>query len=274
MYGLPWIPGSPPFDAISHLPGARPPITTVLSEHNLRLIPVECSPRNPPSGIEMDAPRGDDIDLVSPVPDEYYDRVIYHLRNNFFADEPLNNSVGLCQRGESNEELEKLSISTLKDRLSVMAINSNNEVIAVVLNGVLTEKDLDESLIKLENNSDEKCKTIFRVLYRLNHSLQLFKKYKVDKMFECRILSVDAKYRGLGLANKLIIRSEELAKDFGFKVFKTDSTGLFSQRTLMKLGHEAVFEVNYEDIKDENGEQIFKTKPPHTCLKIMTKILD
>lgn len=58
----------------------------------------------------------------------HYDAVIEHLRNFFFADEPLNKSVNLCSPGQGHIELEKHSLITLNDGLSVMAITPNQEV--------------------------------------------------------------------------------------------------------------------------------------------------
>lgn len=63
------------------------------------------------------------IKFVTPIPPELYDSVIIHLRNNFFADEPLNKSVGLCKPGEPHAELEEHSLSTLQDGLSIAAID-------------------------------------------------------------------------------------------------------------------------------------------------------
>lgn len=56
-------------------------------------------------------------------------------------------------------------------------------------------------------------------------------------------------------------------------MIKGDSTGLFSQKILAKLGYETLLEVKYEEVKDENDEIIFKTPPPHTSLKIMYKMV-
>uniref|UniRef100_A0A0A9WWT0 aralkylamine N-acetyltransferase n=1 Tax=Lygus hesperus TaxID=30085 RepID=A0A0A9WWT0_LYGHE len=217
----------------------------------------------------------DDIDIVAPVPEEYYEQVIHHLRHNFFPDEPLNNSVGLCVKGEPHKELEKISYETLKDELSIMAIHTpTNQVAAVALNGILREGDIENSIEKLDSVSDEKFKTIFSNLYAINKSLNLFQRYEVDSVFECRILSVDSEFRGKGLAIQLAEKSEELARSQGFKIFKTDTTGMFSQKTLLKLGHEPILEKKYEDILSEDGERVFNTSPPHESLKIMIKILE
>lgn len=70
------------------------------------------------------------LEIISPITEEHYDEIILHLRNNFFADEPLNKSVKLCQHGDKHEDLEKHSLQTLQDNLSVMMIDkdANNKV--------------------------------------------------------------------------------------------------------------------------------------------------
>lgn len=64
----------------------------------------------------------EEFEFISPIPEERYHDVIIHLRNNFFADEPLNKSLGLCKQGEPHAELEIHSLNTLGDQLSVMAV--------------------------------------------------------------------------------------------------------------------------------------------------------
>lgn len=52
--------------------------------------------------------------------------VLRHLRNSFFADEPLNNAVNLCERGQPHAGLEKLCIATIADGLSVAAMENGS----------------------------------------------------------------------------------------------------------------------------------------------------
>lgn len=88
----------------------------------------------------------------------------------------------------------------------------------MALNGILKKGEREETERRLDELHDEKFKTIFRLLYKLNDKVDLFAKYNVDELFECRILSVDADYRGKGLANILMIDSLKTAKNAGFKV--------------------------------------------------------
>lgn len=49
----------------------------------------------------------------------HYDEVIQFLQHNFFADEPLNKSLKMTQKGESHPELERHSLTTLADGISL-----------------------------------------------------------------------------------------------------------------------------------------------------------
>jgi GNAT superfamily N-acetyltransferase len=67
---------------------------------------------------------------------------------------------------------------------------------------------------------DPKFRSIFSMLYDTNRDADLFAKYDVHDIFECRILSVDPTYRGKGIARSLMERSIQEARLRGFKLFK------------------------------------------------------
>lgn len=91
----------------------------------------------------------------------------------------------------------------------------------MALNGILKKGEREEAERRLAELNDEKFKVIFGLLYKVNEKIDLFSKYEVDELFECRILSVDEKFRGMGLANVLIKDSIEIARNAGFKVIVT-----------------------------------------------------
>ncbi|GLV36018.1 Arylalkylamine N-acetyltransferase-like 7 [Carabus blaptoides fortunei] len=153
-----------------------------------------------------------------PIPVSRYGEVIEHLRFNFFPDEPLNNSVGLCSKGKPHMELEAHSMDTLKDEMSIMAVDKETGKIAgVALNGISHRGDIMKAQQKLKTVLDIKFRRIFGLLYNINQELDLFSKYNVDDIFEFRIVSVDSRYRGSGIAKQLMLRSELIAEEYGFK---------------------------------------------------------
>ncbi|XP_036141226.1 dopamine N-acetyltransferase isoform X2 [Monomorium pharaonis] len=165
----------------------------------------------------MSSSSGEDRPTIVDVPENRYDDAIHHLKWNFFADEPLNNAVGLCARGESQRELERHCLLTLKQGYSRMLVDKKGAIVGMALNGIQKKGEREEAERRLDELNDEKFKMIFRLLYKVNEKVDLFAKYDVDELFECRILSVDADHRGKGYANMLMEDSQQIAKNAGFK---------------------------------------------------------
>ncbi|CAG9788391.1 unnamed protein product [Diatraea saccharalis] len=57
---------------------------------------------------------------------EMTEMVIQHLRDSFFADEPLNKSVQLCERGNPHPALEQMCKATIADGLSLAAMEDKD----------------------------------------------------------------------------------------------------------------------------------------------------
>ncbi|XP_055923953.1 arylalkylamine N-acetyltransferase 1 [Eupeodes corollae] len=208
------------------------------------------------------------------IPEERFGEVIKHLRDTFFADEPLNKAAGLCQKGEGHHELEELSYATLKDGFSLMAVAQDGEIAGVVLNGVLQPGDMEIAQKKINLSDDENFKKIFNLIYSQNLKFDLFEKFQVDRLFDLRILSVDSKFRGQGIAKELVKRSVAQAECCGFKVLKADATGIFSQKIIRSCGFESLHEVHYAKYTDECGKPILPVEAPHIKLEILFKNLE
>ncbi|CAG9762802.1 unnamed protein product [Ceutorhynchus assimilis] len=203
-----------------------------------------------------------------------FDSVIDHLRVNF-PDEPLNASVGLCLHGTPCPLLEHHDMKTMEDGYSLMAIDKENDKIAgVALNGVSHKGDTEKAVEEMKDIDNLQYRRIFGLLNEANLELDLFTKYNVDKIFEVRILSVDSGYRGKGIAKELFVQSEAVARKHGFKVMKTDATSLFTQKVAESQGFWVEKTLNYHDFKDENGQKIYDTRPPHLYYKVMAKLLE
>ncbi|KAL4715774.1 hypothetical protein ACJJTC_006353 [Scirpophaga incertulas] len=183
---------------------------------------------------------------------EMGDAVLQHLRDSFFADEPLNKAVQLCQRGQPHAALERLCTATMADGLSIAVL----------------ENDM-ESIEKIQQSSDAKFNKIFTILYTVSRDLDLFDTFDVDRIMECRIISVADQARGRGLAKELMKRSIQLAREEDFKLFKVDATGAFSQRICSTLGLRELRKVRYAEYCDSSGKPIFCVPPPHDALSVM-----
>nr|XP_022920579.1 dopamine N-acetyltransferase-like [Onthophagus taurus] len=208
------------------------------------------------------------------VPESRYEEVIEYLREAF-PDEPLNVAIGLCQKGVPCELLESQDLQTLRDGLSVMVIDkTTGEIAGVALNGISRKGDVETAMEAMKDIDSIEYHHIFELLFGLNKKADLFNKYKVDKIFELRILSVDGKYRGRGIAKELFQRSEIVAEESGFKLIKVDATSFFTQKIAESVGLKTEAEINYKEFEDNEGKRIYyKVKSPHDYYKLMVKEL-
>lgn len=140
------------------------------------------------------------------------------------------------------------------------------------MNGSVYPGDYEEALESLQDHSDEKIKKIFRLLYEQSIEANFFHRYNADRLFELRILSVSSKFRGQGIAKSLVEHAVQVGKEKGFKVAKTDATGIFSQKIFKSNGFCVVVEKLYDKYVDSHGEAILKVQPPHIKLQILYKL--
>ncbi|XP_065159407.1 uncharacterized protein [Atheta coriaria] len=209
----------------------------------------------------------------APIRANKFQEVIEHLREHF-PDEPLNECVGLCKKNEPCELLEHHDLHTLEEGLSIMAYDPiTGEIAGVALNGVSNKGDNEKAIEEMKDIDNLQYKQIFGLLYNTNQEIDLFGKYGIDKIFELRILSVNSKFRGKGIAKDLFARSEMLAEECGYKLMKVDATSRFSQRVAESLGMITAKAVHYGDFQDENGKHIYQIEAPHEYYKIMIKEL-
>lgn len=62
------------------------------------------------------------------IDEDRYQEVLEHLKQHFFADEPLNKATDLCSHVKGQHYMEQQTIKTLRDEMSLMAISSDNQV--------------------------------------------------------------------------------------------------------------------------------------------------
>uniref|UniRef100_A0A1A9WWY6 aralkylamine N-acetyltransferase n=1 Tax=Glossina brevipalpis TaxID=37001 RepID=A0A1A9WWY6_9MUSC len=207
------------------------------------------------------------------VPEDCYNAVMKHLRQNYFVEEPISKSVRLYKCGSTHKEIEKLCLQVLRNNLSIMALNEKDELAGVVLNSPLTRDDFKKAKWELESNRDETFKKILNFFYKFNTKTDMFNYFKVNKIFNANVVSVDGNFRGKGVSKNLLKYSEQLAKEQGFKVMKAEATGIFSQKIFKTAGFKLFHEQFYNRYVDEYDEPILPVELPDTKIQLVYKLL-
>lgn len=84
------------------------------------------------------------------------------------------------------------------------------------------------------------------------------------------MISVDSKYRRLGIAEALINTTIDVMRSKSLSVMHVLCTSEFSARALFKLNFEEIYKLDYADFI-ENGETVFIPAHPHVACRIMAK---
>ncbi|XP_012348903.1 dopamine N-acetyltransferase isoform X2 [Apis florea] len=202
-------------------------------------------------------------------------RILKFLRRFFFRDEPLNHSIELIPESEDSTclELEEYcSMSSLENNLSLMAVSTNGAIVGVILNGKM-DPPSDEEPEYITTCENAKFKKILRLLNYVDRNVNRDGKFRGLNILEIRIMSVDSNWRGKGVAKALVEKTLEIGKEKGLQICRVDCSSYFSGKLCARLGFEQIYELNYADYVDEDGNPIFSPAFPHTAIVTYIKKL-
>lgn len=107
----------------------------------------------------------------------------------------------------------------------------------------------------------------------IDSKFDMFKLHpEVDTFLDGKILAVDGKCRGQGIAGKLTDKTIEYMQNHNIKVFHVLCTSHFSARVLEKMNFEEVYRLPYTEYKVE-GKVILAPKSPHFAARIFKKLV-
>ncbi|XP_058820402.1 arylalkylamine N-acetyltransferase 1 isoform X3 [Topomyia yanbarensis] len=221
-----------------------------------------------------DASHSDEIDTnisIELITEDDAEDVLKLLKKFFFKDEPLNTFVEL---GEC-KELEKYSTKCLHEHCSFKAVNSRGEIVGVNINGLINRPtETDEPQPKLADGCEHpKFKMIMALMDYVDERFNIFDLHKdIDRLLDVKIMSVDTRYRGMGIAGKLTDRTMECVKEKNIKLVHVLCSSHYSARVMEKMGFEEVYNLPYQDYL-VNGEQVLNPEKPHTAVRILVKRL-
>lgn len=189
------------------------------------------------------------------------------LRENFYPDEPLNQSTGSHL---PTEEQQDGPISVIKLGTSTVAVDPEGQIAGVRLAYPKRPADVKPPSQKIPTENYDR---MMDFLALLGVRAEVFRKFNVDTSMHSMMLCVDKKYRGQGVGLKLYDENMKLARALGYPLYVCDCTSLFSAKLCEKLGMTKVLEMNYNEYCDENGNAIFHKVPPHDMARVYAKLL-
>lgn len=94
---------------------------------------------------------------------------------------------------------------------------------------------------------------------------------EMESFVDGKILSVDPKYRGYGIAGKLTDKTMDFLRENRIQIFHILCTSHYSARVCEKMNFTEVFQLPFAEYVDEAGEQILCPEKPHVAARIFTR---
>ncbi|CRK93822.1 CLUMA_CG007349, isoform A [Clunio marinus] len=197
------------------------------------------------------------------------EQVLKLLKATFFQDEPLNRCVEL---GEC-KDLEIYCTKSISDGCSYKAVNGDGEIIGVFLNGIIKKPTADMTPCSLASSTDHpKFKKIMSLMDYVDSKFNIFALYPdIDLFVDGKILAVDSKYRGHGIAGHLTDKTIENLRLRKIPIFSILCSSHFSARVCEKMGFEEVFQLPFEDFVDDEGKPVLCPEKPHVSVRIFIR---
>jgi len=195
------------------------------------------------------------------------------LYATFHPDEPLTKHLGLYKGLNSIPDADRIVQRILPRNLSLFAYDSNGRVVGVCVNNAYFKTEFEQDL---ENGLDQVIDPNYKPVLAIYHQLRMANKHiyeelKTEKFFSIRMVGVDPRLRGRGVATDLIRRSHLLAGCLGFTGIKTETTGSFSQKAFLNVGMLKTSSIEYKDFEFE-GRKVFKgMSAPDTEITFLKK---
>ncbi|XP_078491826.1 uncharacterized protein LOC144747587 [Ciona intestinalis] len=170
------------------------------------------------------------------------------------------------QRTKSNLEHKNASVGAFECASGRLVGVQMNALLMRTADG-MEQKD-DEEMIKVDAKFPWRT-PVKRLMKKLCDE-NLFKLYKTDRLVRVYMLTVHEDFSRLGLAKQLIIKSETLAKHFGYNLIVAKPTSAYSKSIFINLKYTLEFSLNVQEyVDDVTGENPFKTMThPHNVLTL------
>lgn len=188
------------------------------------------------------------------------------LKEAFLTDEPLEKSLGMAW----SSDLEKLWISALDHKMSLMVVNEDSGEIMGLRVIRITKKN--EHVDPSEFTDEDVLKLLG--IFEYSEKFDFFSHYETTEIFEFFGLGVVPKYRRQGLGTILMETGVKFLQNLGIRpsYIKGSASSNFSRRIYEKCKFDPLHEFPIEEYKVD-GKVVFDNTGEHKTFAIFGKSL-
>ncbi|XP_063384959.1 uncharacterized protein LOC134671112 [Cydia fagiglandana] len=214
---------------------------------------------------------------IEPVEQGDVEDVMKLLKKTFYIDEPLNSAVGLiASENETCSELDEYCSHSLMEGLSFKAVDSEHNIVGVMISGVLPLKEADDGtdlLSQAQRCKNPKFKKILYILAQRETGAKLWEKFPQEqRLVEVKVAATDPGWRRLGIMNDLLNTTEQATAQRNIRLIRMDTSSAYSAKSAERFGFTCVYKALYTDIKMD-GRPIIVPEPPHVEDRVYVKKL-
>jgi len=197
---------------------------------------------------------------------EDYPKVLEHLNNTFYRDEPHLKHFGYTE--ETALDLDKLVLGALEqnDFLSFCAIEKETGKIAGVRITFKASKNDPESTTKFDSFP---VNFLMKLLTQMAEKANIFDRYNADSYGTLLMASVDPEFRERGLVTEMYKRTIQLLRSLNFVAAETICSNPITRNVTAKLGFEELCRIYFHEYVDEEGKRILPKANDDECSALM-----
>ncbi|XP_026735128.1 uncharacterized protein LOC113499020 [Trichoplusia ni] len=185
---------------------------------------------------------------IQDLTEDLHEQAMDLLTKYFTRDEPPCKYIGIQNYPSALAELQKLWREPLKENLSLVCVEDNDEqpprVVGVNVLTVISKGDKEEPF----QTDDKIWAQLFGAVDQVTKGVDIFERYAVDKYLTAYGLVVHPEWRGCRVGLELLRARIPLCKALDIKVTATVFTAGASQAVAKKAGFEDLFEITYEEL--------------------------
>ncbi|XP_035781609.1 uncharacterized protein LOC118460947 [Anopheles albimanus] len=209
---------------------------------------------------------------VEDLTEDRYEDVIKLYTEHFLDDEPLCAHSGIRQDAEAYEKIVMFWRHTFTERLTIVCYKEGSKELVganlLTMSVADAEKVDFTELVKTEN-----LRKIIEINDHMTEVAGLYARYGVDKYLTAYGLSINTRFRGLGIATEILKARVPICRAFGVKLSSTNFTAIGSQKAAEKIG--------FKTDLDMACNEFVKINPKYTLdgiksksLKMMSLVID
>jgi len=184
------------------------------------------------------------ISICSLKEDTDFPEVSKLFKDEFLVNEPTCRALHVVPE-EVMDWYTPILKTCLKSGLSLgVREKSSNGLVGIMLNKVLTPTDKITFDHTDGETSNKQILILSEIFKEVEHDVDIFVKYKVERVLELAILCVDRKYSGRGIGKMLIEKSEELGLNNGCQLANVQASNIATQSMFKKRNYETYLTYN------------------------------